>query len=93
MMPLKTAGAKRFALSCVCGATLVHPATGRPRRTCSSRCRRRLDHVTRKIRRRQAWVQGWQALAARGQVTAAEARREVAALTRDIRAFAAEVGR
>jgi len=74
-----------FASRCPCGAALTQPATGRPRRTCSDACRRKLDHLRRKRRRREAWRAEWLRLAAVGRITQTQARLEVAALDRDLR--------
>jgi hypothetical protein len=69
----------------VCGQRL--PASygkGRPRKTCSPACLRRRDFTTRKVRRRQHWIDGWRRLAAAGQVARAQMRREVNLLQQDI---------
>src|ERR1019366_6794643 len=86
------ASAPRAATSCAaCGRQLTVRPTGRPRGTCSDRCRRALDRATRKIRRRQAWLEEWHAVARRGEGGAAELRREGRALEADIRLFVASM--
>jgi hypothetical protein len=85
-------GSAPFSARCAgCHRPIVRQRTGRPRNTCSDPCRRRLDRVMKLVRRRQAWIAGWQRSAAVGQVSAAEARREIRTLEADIREFLAEL--
>jgi hypothetical protein len=50
------------ALCVVCHVRLNPPSrVGRPRLTCSTRCRRQRDFRARKIRRRVGWIANWQA--------------------------------
>lgn len=47
---------------CACGAQLPPAAaTGRPALHCSPACRRRRDRLTRLLRRRREWIEGWRA--------------------------------
>jgi hypothetical protein len=46
-----------------CGGDLPAPAsTGRPRRYCCTSCRRRGDHLERRVARRRALIAEWQAV-------------------------------
>lgn len=79
--------------TCLCGATLVRAARGRPRLTCSARCRRVRDVATRKAIRRVAWIALWQACEERGGCSRAEARREIRELRTEIAELLAAAGR
>lgn len=86
------AGSARRPTACAgCSAPLVAKIIGRPRVTCSDGCRRRLDRVMRKVRRREAWINEWRASARRGEVTEAAVRREVREIEADIRTFISEL--
>jgi len=46
---------------CMCGQPLPMQLTGRPRVTCSTRCRRQRELLTRSLERRETWIQEWRA--------------------------------
>ena len=73
-----------------CGGPLpaLAPA-GRPRLTCSDRCRRLLDFERRKLVRREAWIVAWREAEAHGLYPRGHVRkmvREIRQEMRDIRA-------
>ena len=75
-----------------CGASIVRATTGRPRTTCSERCRRAADFHRRKLRRRREWLDAWRAVAAlpnRGGYTRDRVRLEIRALVAELVALTA----
>lgn len=80
------AGAERSALvGCVqCGQLLPSSKpTGRPRQTCSDACRRQRDYLTRRLRRRLEWIEGWKAIERAGTQPRAHIRSQLAQLRRE----------
>jgi hypothetical protein len=71
----------------VCGVPLAQPRRGRPRRFCSTPCRRTLDRQQRRIACRLGWIMQWEGAAQRGLVSAVRARREVAMIRGQIAAL------
>lgn len=69
---------------CPCGTVLAHRATGRPRVTCSDRCKRRRDGARRAIARRQQWIATWREQGLFGDVPVVEAEGNVQLLEADI---------
>ena len=67
-----------------CGTVLAHRATGRPRVTCSDRCKRRRDGARRAIARRQQWIATWREQGLFGDVPVVEAEGNVQLLEADI---------
>ena len=81
----KTAFAPRLSNCDCCGRPLETRPLGRPRTTCSDTCRRTLDRVMRKVRRREMWVRAWEDMARRGEISISEMRRECRGLEADVR--------
>lgn len=83
-----SSGAERSAPACWCGAPLPpRRATGQPPRNCSVRCRRRRDHLRRKVRRREEWIRLWEEPSVRLAYTAEEICYELTQLRSEIGAL------
>jgi hypothetical protein len=93
MLAHDRANAERGFASCeICDAPIVRKPVGRPRLTCSDRCRRRADQRRRKVRRREGWIEELERHALDGRLDLAATRREVADLRRDIARIVAAKG-
>jgi hypothetical protein len=76
--------------TCVCGAPLAQRRTGRRRHTCSDRCRRLVDRVQRKMRRREDWIAAWRQA---DGYPRAQRRAEIKTLRAELEALRAQVTR
>ena len=85
--PLETGSAPGCAY---CGGPLpaLAPA-GRPRLTCSDRCRRLVDFERRKLQRREAWIVAWRDAEARQLYPREFVRRQVREIRQEMRAIRA----
>jgi hypothetical protein len=71
--------------ACWCGAPLpARCPTGRPRTTCSIRCRRLRDVLVRRLRRREEWIAAWRAEEGRRNYSPAQVERELWQLRREL---------
>jgi hypothetical protein len=62
-------------------------AIGRPRHTCSRRCRHHRDRRVRKIRRRESWIGEWRAEEGAGTFVRSDIRSAIRRLRAELRAL------
>jgi hypothetical protein len=71
--------------ACWCGAAMPAASlTGRPRRHCSERCRRRQGHLLKLLDRREDWITEWKRQGIVGLCSKHEAQRAITLLRLDV---------
>ncbi len=85
---------------CYCGTELpkLPPCTcgrqhgGPHRRYCSEACKRKADHLQRKIRRREAWLEGWRQEAGARRYSPAVVKLHLKTFREEVTAYQRELG-